>query len=393
MLTVAAAWVFGERTRAPAPPPPPEQRERRQALALAPRALNPTSTPPPQAPRSCPASRARQVGQHAAPTRSAAWPVAHVLAALPPELTHLCRAAGRLTGQATGFLYRTRARFFKFAEETEMTKVRGRAGVRVASGEGEGCGRGARRGTLWRGSGGPHVIARPLAHRAAPSPDGPASSPRPPPPAHPARPRQLTPPAPASSPRAPPPPLAPPQLHEEVQATMHQLHAIRSELQGGISLFNPGCARSGGLAAAWGGTAGRRRWVRGHRWLRGLDATRGRTAAPCATQAAGAARHEPAAAARSGRARRQRANGSGGFPAATTTAAATAGGGLVGRERSAGNASGSVRAAGMAAAATAAARGGRGGRRRLAAPADCAGLGGGGRLGSPADRRCTQRLG
>ena len=36
--------------------------------------------------------------------------------------------AGRLTGQATGFLYRTRARVFQFAEETEMTKVSGWAG-------------------------------------------------------------------------------------------------------------------------------------------------------------------------------------------------------------------------------------------------------------------------
>lgn len=30
------------------------------------------------------------------------------------------------------------------------------------------------------------------------------------------------------------------QLHEEMQATMYQLHAIRSELQGGINLFQPG---------------------------------------------------------------------------------------------------------------------------------------------------------
>ncbi|EFN51635.1 hypothetical protein CHLNCDRAFT_55034 [Chlorella variabilis] len=69
----------------------------------------------------------------------------------PNELPRMARAAGRLTGQATGFLYRTRARFFQFAEETEMTK-----------------------------------------------------------------------------------------LHQEVQATMHQLHAIRSELQGGINIFSPG---------------------------------------------------------------------------------------------------------------------------------------------------------
>lgn len=69
----------------------------------------------------------------------------------PNELPRVARSAGRLTGQATGFLYRTRAKFFKFAEETEMNK-----------------------------------------------------------------------------------------LHEEVQATMYQLHAIRSELQGGMSLFQPG---------------------------------------------------------------------------------------------------------------------------------------------------------
>jgi hypothetical protein len=30
------------------------------------------------------------------------------------------------------------------------------------------------------------------------------------------------------------------QLHQEVQATMYQLHAIRSELQGGMNIFNPG---------------------------------------------------------------------------------------------------------------------------------------------------------
>ncbi|KAL4419545.1 hypothetical protein ABPG77_006876 [Micractinium sp. CCAP 211/92] len=69
----------------------------------------------------------------------------------PNELPRVARAAGRLTGQATGFLYRTRARFFKFAEETEMNK-----------------------------------------------------------------------------------------LHQEMQATMYQLNAIRSELQGGINLFQPG---------------------------------------------------------------------------------------------------------------------------------------------------------
>ena len=34
--------------------------------------------------------------------------------------------------------------------------------------------------------------------------------------------------------------LFPRQLHEEMQATMYQLNAIRSELQGGISLFQPG---------------------------------------------------------------------------------------------------------------------------------------------------------
>ncbi|KAI3424299.1 hypothetical protein D9Q98_009854 [Chlorella vulgaris] len=69
----------------------------------------------------------------------------------PNELPRVARVAGRLTGQATGFLYRTRARFFQFAEDTEMTK-----------------------------------------------------------------------------------------LHQEVQATMYQLHAIRSELQGGMNIFNPG---------------------------------------------------------------------------------------------------------------------------------------------------------
>ncbi len=30
------------------------------------------------------------------------------------------------------------------------------------------------------------------------------------------------------------------QLHQEMQATMYQLNAIRSELQGGINLFQPG---------------------------------------------------------------------------------------------------------------------------------------------------------
>ncbi len=33
----------------------------------------------------------------------------------------------------------------------------------------------------------------------------------------------------------------PVQLHEEMQATMYQLNAIRAELQGGMNLFNPGC--------------------------------------------------------------------------------------------------------------------------------------------------------
>ncbi|PRW20348.1 sec-independent translocase -like [Chlorella sorokiniana] len=69
----------------------------------------------------------------------------------PNELPRVARHAGRLTGQATGFLYRARARFFKFAEEAEVTK-----------------------------------------------------------------------------------------LHEEMQATMYQLNAIRAELQGGINFLNPG---------------------------------------------------------------------------------------------------------------------------------------------------------
>ena len=32
---------------------------------------------------------------------------------------------GNLTGRATGWVYRTRARLSQFAEETEITKVRG----------------------------------------------------------------------------------------------------------------------------------------------------------------------------------------------------------------------------------------------------------------------------
>lgn len=36
-------------------------------------------------------------------------------------------AAGRLTGQAAGLLYRARSRFFQFAEETEMTKARAKS--------------------------------------------------------------------------------------------------------------------------------------------------------------------------------------------------------------------------------------------------------------------------
>lgn len=35
-------------------------------------------------------------------------------------------------------------------------------------------------------------------------------------------------------------PLPSLQLHQEMQATMYQLNAIRSELQGGINLFQPG---------------------------------------------------------------------------------------------------------------------------------------------------------
>ena len=40
-----------------------------------------------------------------------------------PRLALVLPFAGLLTGRATGFLYRTRAKLFKFAEETEMTKV------------------------------------------------------------------------------------------------------------------------------------------------------------------------------------------------------------------------------------------------------------------------------
>lgn len=55
-------------------------------------------------------------------------PASRALCAGPNELPRVARVAGRLTGQATGFLYRTRARFFQFAEDTEMTKVGWRVG-------------------------------------------------------------------------------------------------------------------------------------------------------------------------------------------------------------------------------------------------------------------------
>ena len=69
----------------------------------------------------------------------------------PKELPKAGRSLGRLTGHATGLLYRARAQLFQFAEKTELTKVQ-----------------------------------------------------------------------------------------QEVQATMYQLQAIRSELQGGINILDPG---------------------------------------------------------------------------------------------------------------------------------------------------------
>lgn len=45
------------------------------------------------------------------------WPSTRPPAAARPS------PAGRLTGQATGYLYRARAKFFKFAEDAEVTKA------------------------------------------------------------------------------------------------------------------------------------------------------------------------------------------------------------------------------------------------------------------------------
>jgi Sec-independent protein translocase protein TatA len=41
----------------------------------------------------------------------------------PKELPRMGRALGKLTGRATGFIYRARAQLFDFAEKTELTKV------------------------------------------------------------------------------------------------------------------------------------------------------------------------------------------------------------------------------------------------------------------------------
>lgn len=41
----------------------------------------------------------------------------------PKELPRVAKSLGRLTGQATGFLYRARAQLFQFAEQAELDKV------------------------------------------------------------------------------------------------------------------------------------------------------------------------------------------------------------------------------------------------------------------------------
>ncbi|KAL4543229.1 hypothetical protein Ndes2526B_g03887 [Nannochloris sp. 'desiccata'] len=41
----------------------------------------------------------------------------------PKELPRMGRALGKLTGRATGFIYKARAQLFDFAEKTELTKV------------------------------------------------------------------------------------------------------------------------------------------------------------------------------------------------------------------------------------------------------------------------------
>jgi len=41
----------------------------------------------------------------------------------PKELPRMGRALGKLTGRATGFIYKARAQLFNFAEKTELTKV------------------------------------------------------------------------------------------------------------------------------------------------------------------------------------------------------------------------------------------------------------------------------
>lgn len=178
-----------------------------------------------------------------------------------PAAPHHRPPAGRLTGQATGFLYRARAKFFKFAEDTEVTKARKESCscslfrscslLLLGCAPAEAAAEGGSMPALVSAEVGAVMAQRELAavrpqtcsccmgcagdHATALSPPRCSS---------------LGGYAQSQTASTPCPLSAAAQLHEEMQATMYQLNAIRAELQGGINLFNPGCAPWGAAAQA-----------------------------------------------------------------------------------------------------------------------------------------------
>lgn len=154
------------------------------------------------------------------PVASASSGSAHHLAPLPSltpgpqDLPRIARVVGNLTGRAMGTLYRARAQLFQFAEQTEITKVQAAGTFSCVGCSPPACTSRQQQFMM------PYIqgLSASSAHQ-----------------------RYFVPTERSSGGVASRTTAAPrPQLHQEMAATMYQLHAIRDELRGGISLINPG---------------------------------------------------------------------------------------------------------------------------------------------------------
>lgn len=126
-----------------APPVAAASRRRRQRRRLArSQALHALTCVCPCSQPQAPTSSRALPGQQVCPRRGVRAPQMchfacyHSRSRPPPQPPATLRLApaGRLTGQATGVLYRARSRFFQFAQESEIDKVGGRTGWVVRSG-------------------------------------------------------------------------------------------------------------------------------------------------------------------------------------------------------------------------------------------------------------------